>query len=75
MIRAEPHRGRDHIWFRRGGAVFEVVAVRQAQQVPEFHEEMDYGGKFLGLRDGIPLVAANEKWAVMAALVTAHRTS
>lgn len=54
--------GDQRVWFRLGGALFEVVAV------PELGT-LEASARFHGLKDGIAIAAGSEKADVVAALL------
>lgn len=66
------HQRRDHIWFQRGGVIFEVVA---AGLIEAPTADAGCGSAFVGLRNGVVLAQADDKWSVMASLVRVHHQS
>jgi hypothetical protein len=55
-----------YVWFRRGGVLFEVVAIPRRT---EGMEGLPMRARFLGLRDGIAVATGSAKADVVAMLL------
>ena len=66
MIALGGRDGAEGVWFRLGGALFEIVAIPEA---PALEESLATNPRFHGLKDGVTVARGSAKAEVVAMLL------